>query len=71
MEKQVRLHSLFQRGAKCLDQLMRQVANKTYGIGNDSRAIIFQINTSQCRIESRKQLIRRIGMGFGHLVKQR
>ena len=71
MQQQRRLARLLERRFKRGHQIVRQVANKAYGIRQDGFADIRDINPAQRWIQSGEQLVRSIVLGFGYLVEQR
>ena len=46
MDKKIRLSCLLKRSTKRFNQLMWQMANETYRIGDDHRSIVLQGNTA-------------------------
>ena len=71
MQQQRRLARLLERRFKRGHQVVRQVADKTYGIRQYGFANIRHVNAAQRRIQSGEQLVRSIDLGFSYLVEQR
>ena len=58
MQQQVGVHGLFQSASKSGDQIVRKVLDETHGVRNDDRFRARQLQTPQCRIERRKELVK-------------
>ena len=70
MQQQRRLSRLLQGGFKRRHQVMRQMADKPYGIRQHRFTDVCNVNTAQRRVQGRKQLVCGLHLGLGYLVKQ-
>ena len=74
MQQQVGVARLFERSPKCLDQLVRQMANEAHGIGQHDRPQVVELQAAQGRVEGGEQLVLRQDRlrrrGFGQGVEQ-
>src|SRR5690606_4056514 len=70
MQQQIGLTGFLQRGTESLYQLVRQMADETYGIGQHDRAYIGQLDAAQGRIQGREQLIGGVHRRLGQPVEQ-
>ncbi|VAL69515.1 Uncharacterised protein [Enterobacter kobei] len=70
VQQQGRLSRLLQRRFKRRHQIVWQMADKPYGIRQHRFTHVCYVNTTQRRIQGRKQLVCGINLGLGYLVKQ-
>lgn len=71
VQQQVGIARLFERRPKCLDQLVGQMTNETYCVGQDNRPQVVDIQTAQGRVKGGEQLVGRVNVRFRHVVEQR
>ncbi len=71
VQQQRGLARLLQCRLKGSNQIVRQVANKPYRIGQHGLTNVSNVNTAQGRIQRGKQLVRSVDLRFGDLIKQR
>src|SRR5690554_7727375 len=70
MPQLIGLTGFLQRGTEGLYQLLRQMADETYGGGQHDRAYIDQLDAAQGRIQGREQLIGGVYRRLGQPVEQ-
>ncbi|MNV51133.1 hypothetical protein D3C71_1431720 [compost metagenome] len=70
MQQQVGVHRLFQGGAECGDQAVRQIADEADRIGHHHRPRPFDPDTAGGRVQGREELIGGVGVGAGQGVEQ-
>ncbi len=71
VQQQVRVARLFERSPKCLDQLVRQVANEAHSVRQHDRPQVIELESAQGRVEGGEQLVSREHVGIGYRVEQR
>ena len=71
MYQEISLRCRLQRCMKCRYQFVRQVADKSHGIGNNDISGLAQPELARGRVERGEQLVRGVGVRVGQRVEQR
>ena len=71
MDQDICTAHLFQRTLECLDQMMRQLADKSNRIGQQHLLLPGETDAARCRIQRGKQLCVLQDIRAGHLLKNR
>ena len=70
MHQQIGVDDLFQRRAKRLDQLRRQMPHETHGVADHERASVVELSTASGGFQGRKQRVLHQNAGAGQRVEQ-